>query len=103
MLRRRGNVQDMTAYPPLPYRISDPQYALRLMRAHPFAHFITAGLRATRIPVLADEADGRLVRLRGHLDAQNPQVHDLDGAEVLVAFSGPAAYVSPNWRADKTK
>ncbi len=93
------------AYPPLPYRVSDPEAAIALMRVHPFAHLFTVhdGLRATRIPVIADCEDGRPVRLRAHLDGRNPQAKGLDGAAVLVAFSGPAAYVSPNWRADKTK
>ena len=93
------------AYPPPPYRVADPGAATRLMRAHPFAHFFTAhgSLRATRLPFLADCEEGRPVRLRAHLDRNNPQVAGLDGAAALVAFSGPAAYVSPHWRADKTK
>jgi transcriptional regulator len=93
------------SYPPHAYRVTDPGAAIALMREHPFAHVISAHgeLCATRLPVLADVEDGRAVRLRGHFDARNPQAADLDGAPILVAFSGPAAYVSPNWRADKTK
>ena len=93
------------AYPPLPYRVTDPAAAVRLMGAYPFAHLFTAhdGLKAARIPFIADCENGRAVRLRAHLDARNPQAQGLDGASVLVAFSGPAAYVSPHWRADKTK
>jgi transcriptional regulator len=75
------------------------------MREHPFAHVITAEpkLSVTRLPIIADVEDGRAVRLRGHFDARNPQAAELDGVPVLVAFSGAAAYVSPSWRADKTK
>lgn len=93
------------AYPPLPYRIKDPAPGIALMRAFPFAYMLTGhnGLRATRLPALADVKDGQVCQLRAHLDALNPQAKDLDGAEVLVVFSGPAAYVSPNWRADKGK
>ena len=92
-------------YPPSEYRVTDPGAAIALMREHPFAHVITAHrkLCVTRLPVLADVEGGRAVRLRGHFDARNPQAAELDGAPVLVAFSGPAAYVSPNWRADKTR
>lgn len=92
-------------YPPPEYRVTDPGAAIALMREHPFAHVITAQreLCVTRLPVLADVEDGRAVCLRGHFDARNPQAAELDGAPMLVAFSGPAAYVSPNWRADKTK
>jgi transcriptional regulator len=96
---------DVATYPPLPYQVNDPERAVPLVRDYPFAHLFTAhgDLRATRIPFVADIEDGRPIRLRAHLDALNPQSLDLDGAAVLVAFSGPAAYVSPHWRADKTK
>ena len=75
------------------------------MRAFPFAHFFSAheGLKATRLPFLVDCEGERPIRLRCHLDARNPQERGLDGAPVLVNFSGPAAYVSPHWRADKSK
>lgn len=92
-------------YPPLEYRVTKPESAIALMREHPFAHVITSHreLCVTRLPMLVDLKDERAVRLRGHFDARNPQAAELDGAPILVAFSGAAAYVSPNWRADKTK
>jgi transcriptional regulator len=70
------------------------------VRSRPFAHFFTAhnGLRVTRIPFAADFESGRLRRLRAHLSGANPQTERLDGADALVAFSGPDSYVSPNWR-----
>src|SRR5258707_13075230 len=91
------------AYPPLPYRVADPAAAIRIMSAHPFAHFFTAHdtLRATRLPFVVDCEEGRPVRLRGHLDGRNPQACALDGAAVLVAVSGPAAHLSPPWRGTK--
>jgi transcriptional regulator len=92
-------------YPPRPYRVPEPATAIALMRSFPFAHFMTAhgGLRATRLPFIVDCEGENPVRLRGHLDARNPQAEGLDGAPVLVDFSGPSAYVSPHWRADKSK
>jgi len=93
------------SYPPTPRRVTDPSAALALMRAHPFAHLFTShnGLRSTRIPFVTDAAESRPTRLRGHVNSQNPQAQQLDSAPVLVAFSGHAAYVSPSWRADKTR
>ncbi|MBI1340942.1 hypothetical protein GC169_12145 [bacterium] len=90
------------AYPPDWRRVSDPSAATELMRHHPFAHLATAhsGLRSTRIPFIADVEDGKPVRLRAHLNAQNPQVDGLDGQDALVTFAGRATYVSPNWRTD---
>jgi transcriptional regulator len=75
------------------------------MRDHPFAHLFTArpGLSVTRLPFVVDVCQGRPARLRSHLDARNPQATGLDGTQVLVAFSGPCAYVSPHWRADKSR
>ena len=93
------------SYPPSPYRVTDTAVAVRLMAENPFAHFITEsdGPRATRIPFVCDCEDGRPVRLRGHVHGRNPQVRNLDGARALVAFSGPASYVSPHWRAGKLR
>lgn len=92
-------------YPPAPRHVTDPTAALELMACHPFAHLFTAhdGPRVTRIPFVTDAADGRPVRLRTHLNNQNPQTNGLDGATVLVAFSGHATYVSPHWRVDKAR
>jgi len=92
-------------YPPKWRHEADPARARELMDAHPLAHFFTShnGLRSTRIPFVTDlEADAP-VRLRGHLNKQNPQAKDLDAAPVLVAFSGHETYVSPNWRASKDR
>lgn len=93
------------AYPPPWRHVTDLALAGRLMRAHPFAHLFTStgGLRATRAPFLAEYEEERPVRLLAHLNGQNPQVEGLDGAEVLVVFSGPATYVSPHWRANRTR
>ncbi len=90
------------SYPPA-WRISaDPAAAGDLMRAHPFAHLITChtGLRSTRLPFMADMKAGKLVRLRAHLNAHNPQAEAMHDQQALVTFDGPAAYVSPNWRTD---
>lgn len=92
-------------YPPAWRQTSDDAAALALMRERPFAHLFTAhnGLNATRVPFVADVEGGKLVSLRAHLNAQNPQAAHLDGAAVLVVFSGPSTYVSPHWRTSPTR
>ncbi len=87
-------------YPPQWRRIESADAATTLMREHPFANVVTAhgGLRSTRLPFLTDVEAGQPVRLHGHLNANNPQAAGLDGQDVLVTFSGPSSYVSPNWR-----
>lgn len=89
-------------YPPDWRLVADPSAAIDLMHQYPFAHFVTShsGLHSTRIPVIADIENGRPIRLRAHLNAQNPQAAGLEGREVLVTFAGCATYVSPHWRTD---
>jgi len=93
------------AYPPQWRCDNDPAVTLSLMREHPFAHLIGAhaGLHATRVPFVVDTEDEKPVRLRAHLNARNPLASGLDGAPVLVLFSGPSTYVSPHWRVSKTR
>ena len=90
------------SYPPGWRRLAAPAAAADLMRQHPFAHLVTshAGLQSTRIPFVADMENGEPIRLRAHLNAQNPQAGGLDGQDALITFAGCATYVSPNWRTD---
>lgn len=88
------------AYPPLWRKNTDVEAAVALMQDRPFGQLITAQgpIRATRIPFMVDLVKTEPKRLRAHLNAHNPQTESLDGAEVLVTFSGPSTYVSPYWR-----
>ena len=69
-----------------------------LMRDYPFATVViagAAGLAANHLPLeLAGD------RLQGHVARVN-ELAKADGAEVLVIFQGPDAYVSPNWYPSK--
>ncbi len=93
------------SYPPKWREVTDPAYAIEIMAKHPFGHLFSAhcGLRATRIPFVTDSVNDRPNQLRAHLNRMNPQAQGLDAAPVLVTFSGPSTYVSPNWRADKNR
>jgi transcriptional regulator len=69
-----------------------------LMRHYPFATVITAGAKgmaANHLPL--ELVDGRLY---GHVARVNELAKE-DGAEVLVIFQGPDAYVSPTWYPSK--
>jgi len=85
-------------YTPRHNRVDDPATLAAFMQAHSFAALVThgeAGLRATHLPVVV-ERDGEQVRLLAHLAKANPQWRDFaPGAEVMVIFAGPHAYVSP--------
>ena len=59
-------------------------------------------LEATHVPCVLDANDGANGRLRFHLAAANPTTKLLDSAdEVLLVFSGPEHYISPDWYTDK--
>lgn len=76
------------------------------IRARPLATLVTAGpagLEANQIPFLIEEG-GSFGMLRAHLARANGQLDALrTGAEALVIFQGPQAYVSPSWYAAKAE
>ncbi len=75
-----------------------------LIRAHPLATLITAGsggLLANLVPFTVVDSGERGV-LRAHVAKANDQVDALSsGAETLVVFQGPEAYITPSWYASK--
>ena len=80
------------------------------IEAHPLAALVTAvggaeGLFATHLPLLLDHESRSLGTLFGHIARANPHARQLaTGAnEVLVIFSGPDAYITPNWYPTKAE
>lgn len=88
------------------FREDRPEELRTLIRHYPLGLLITAegGLDANPVPfTLARGPDGRDL-LRAHLPKGNDQVAALrSGAEALVSFRGPEAYVSPGWYATKAE
>src|SRR6266550_8463933 len=88
-------------YIPTRYRESRLPVLHSLMRQYSFAVLVThgrSGLVGTHLPFLLDPDRGPLGTLVCHLARANSQWRDVDpGDEVMVVFSGPNAYVSPNW------
>jgi transcriptional regulator len=78
-----------------------------LICTHPFAQLVTAdgrGIQANPLPMLIDPQASPNGTLRGHLARGNDQVPMLrDGAEALVIFQGPQAYISPSWYPSKAE
>lgn len=83
------------------YVVSDPDELRRLIRAHPWATFVSAtatGLVASHYPVLLDETADDLTIL-SHFGRPDDELHELGRHEVLVIVQGPHDYVSPSWYA----
>lgn len=93
-----------TVYTPSAFRQDDHGAIRELVASHPLGELVTAGpggLLASAVPMLL-ESDGGDDVLVGHLARANPQ-RGHDGAEVLVIFRGPEAYVSPSWYPSKAE
>lgn len=85
-------------YTPARFAETDDDSINEVIVGAPFAMLISVVDEApmvTYAPVVRDEGTGWLL---GHVACANPHSAALgDGAEVLVVFNGPHAYVSPNW------
>ncbi len=54
------------------------------------------GIKATHLPFVAEERDNRII-LTSHMSKANEHWKDLEaGADLLIIFQGPHAYVSPS-------
>ncbi len=86
---------------PVPlFRESDTETLLARIRAYPLGLVCVNGdvaPLAAHTPVLA-AMDGGAPLLRFHLSAHNPVTRRLEaGAAALIVFTGPDAYISPDW------
>jgi transcriptional regulator len=91
-------------YQPHVFREERLETLLSLIRAHPLAILITAGsggLLANLVPFTLVDGGGKGT-LRAHVAKANDQVDALrSGAETLVVFQGPEAYITPSWYVSK--
>jgi transcriptional regulator len=92
-------------YSPPYNRIEDREELLEFMRANSFAILVTAtgGTPvASHLPVTLGDGQAGIV-IHSHMAKNNPQWQEFFDDEVLVVFSGPHAYVSPRWYADRER
>ena len=94
-------------YTPRSFAIDDLQQIQQQMRETRLAVLVThgaQGLQASHLPLLLRPDEGANGTLYGHFARANPQWKDLqDGAEALVIFTGPDAYVSPGFYPSKAE
>jgi len=70
------------------------------MERYPFATLVSnkdSQMEASHLPFLIDREAGPHGTLLGHMARANLQWRDAAGQEVLTIFSGPHAYISPQW------
>ncbi|HZU26391.1 MAG TPA: FMN-binding negative transcriptional regulator [Bryobacteraceae bacterium] len=92
-------------YLPAHFREDRAEVLHEHMRRYPLATLVTAGpsgLIASHLPLILDPEPAPWGTLRGHLARANPQWRELNAdVEALAIFTGPQAYVSPNWYSSK--
>ena len=92
-------------YVPRHFSQGEVTVAHDLIRANVFATLVTeiAGrLDATHVPVVLDDDRGAFGTLRFHLAGANPAAAALaEAREVLMIFTGPHTYISPDWYANE--
>ena len=94
-------------YVPAAFEESRPEQVAAFLAAHPMAQLVTlteGGLVATPLPMIYEPAAEGLGSLVGHVARANPQwSQSLLEIETLAIFTGPNAYVSPNWYPSKAE
>lgn len=88
-------------YTPSHFAMNDQAEILAFIQANSFGIlFAPLGGRpvATHLPFLIDPEKGRLLT---HFARANPHWRELEGAEVLIVFAGPHAYISPSWYVER--
>jgi transcriptional regulator len=86
-------------YSPPYNRVEERKELVAFMQANSFALLVTAtggAPMASHLPVVVADGEGGIV-IHSHMAKNNPQWQEFFDDEVLVAFSGPHAYVSPRW------
>lgn len=89
-------------YTPKPFAFpaDRPATAQAVISENPFAALVmngAEGLDAVHIPFVLDPMRGEHGTLSAHVARANPIWRLFDGSSALVIFSGPHAYVSPDW------
>jgi transcriptional regulator len=90
-------------YVPRAFHVEELSARQDLITANNFGMLIVAGvegLRVSHLPFLLDRDRGTLGHLRCHVAKANPIWCEIEAAKLLVVFSGPHAYISPDWYAN---
>lgn len=94
-------------YIPSSFAERDLPTIFAFIEAHPLGALVTStpdeGLLATHLPLVLDRTAGPNGTLIGHFARANPHSRCVTGetVEAMVIFTGPDAYITPEWYATK--
>lgn len=86
-------------YIPRHFLATDQEELIAFMQKYSFATLVSAENNiplATHLPFLVRKIDDRII-LSSHFARANPQASSITGADILVIFSEPHAYISPRY------
>jgi transcriptional regulator len=92
-------------YSPTYNQLEDRAEVLAFMQANGFPVLVTGtggNLVASHLPSMVHDK-GDFFSIDMHMAKNNPQWQEFFDDEVMVVFSGPHAYVSPRWYAEKER
>jgi transcriptional regulator len=92
-------------YSPPYNRVEDRAELMQFMRDNNFPVLVTGtggALLASHLPITVHEENDQIL-IDMHMARSNPQWKEFFDDEVMVVFSGPHAYVSPRWYADRER
>lgn len=84
-------------YIPKNLTLTDLNIIKDFITEHSFGVLISPDLTATHLPFMYENDGNNLGCLFGHFAKANTHWQLADKQRVLVIFSGPHAYISPNW------
>ena len=87
-------------YMPAAFLETRPEVVAAFLAEHPMAQLVTMtadGLVATPLPMLYEPTADGMGSLVGHVARANTHWAQATSVEALAIFTGPNAYVSPNW------
>jgi transcriptional regulator len=91
-------------YVPEHFKLGDVAEQQALMRAYPFAALITtgdAGFEVTHLPTVL-KSEGALGVVECHVSRANPHWKEIaKNGRGLLVYTGPEAYITPNWYPSK--
>lgn len=90
-------------YVPAAFRIEERDAAHGLITDNNFGMLIASGggeIMASHLPFVLDPGRGGEGHLRCHVAKANPIWRAIEAGPLLAVFSGPHAYISPDWYAD---
>lgn len=84
-------------FTPKPYEINDIPQIHQFINEFSFGVLVSSSLTGTHIPFVLNSEEGKYGTLYAHCAKANPHWKTLENSDVLIIFTGPHSYISPNW------